>query len=125
MLERAPRAVYQPLHETGLIIGWSTGGEVAYIQKIDVGSALEKVADTQGNPPRASRGAVPEHMADLYGRACGSCTSSTERQVLAQLLKKYSDVFSRGDGGMGLTKVISYEISWQLAPPPLGSQSDV
>jgi len=41
-----------------------------------VGPGLETVADTQEKLPRTSRGAVPEHVADLYGGACGNCTST-------------------------------------------------
>jgi len=94
-------------------------GKYHFIQEADVGPALETVADTQGNPPHTSRGAVPEHMADLYEEACGNCTSSTERQVLAQLLAEYSVVFSRGDGDMGLTKVISHEIPLAAGTTPI------
>jgi len=36
----------------------------------------ETVAYTQGIPPQASQGAVPEHAADLYDKACGNCNSS-------------------------------------------------
>jgi len=86
-----------------------------------VRSALETVTDIQENPFCASRGAVREHLADLNDGACGNCTSSTERLILAQLLMEYSDVFCRGDGDMGMTKVISH----QLASPLLGSQPDV
>jgi len=89
------------------------------IQEADVGPALETVADTQENPTRTSRGAVPEHMADLYDGACGNCTSSTERQVLAQLLVEYSNVFSRSDGDMGLTKVISHNIPLAAGTTPI------
>jgi len=63
-----------------------------------------------GKPPRTSQGAVAEHLDILYGGVCDNCTSSTEHQVLAQLLMEYSDVFSREDKDMGLTKVISHEI---------------
>jgi len=94
-------------------------GKYHSIQKADVGPALKTVADTQGNPTRTSRGAVPEHMADLYNGVCGNCTSSTERQVLAQLLAEYSDVFSRGDGNMGLTKVISHKIPLAAGTTPI------
>jgi len=89
------------------------------IQEADVGPALEAVGDTQQNPTHTSRGAVPEHMADLYNGACGNCTSSTEGQVLAQLLAEYSDVFSRGNGNMGLTKVISPEIPLAAGTTPI------
>jgi len=58
-------------------------------------------------------------MADLYNGACGNCTSSTERQVLAQLLAEYSDVFSHGDGDMGLTKVISHNILLAAGTTPI------
>jgi len=51
--------------------------------------------------------------------ACGNCTSSTERQVLAQLLTEYSDVFSRGDGDMRLIKVISNEIPLAASTTPI------
>jgi len=94
-------------------------GKYHSIQEADVGPALETVADTQGNPPRTSRGSVPEHMADLYDGVCGNFTSSTERQVLAQLLAEYSDVFSRGDGDMGLTEIISHEIPLAAGTTPI------
>jgi len=94
-------------------------GKYHSIQKADVGPALEKVADTQGNPPRTSRGAVPEYLADLYGGACDNYTSSTERQVLAQLLMEYSDVFSCGDGDTRLTKVISHGIPLAASTTPI------
>jgi len=94
-------------------------GKYHSIQEADVGPALETVAKTPENSPRASRGAVPEHMADLYGGASRNCTSSTERQALAQLLTEYSDVFSCGDGDMGLTKVISHEIPLGAGTTPV------
>jgi len=94
-------------------------GKYHSIQEANVGSALETVADTQGKPLRASRGAVPEHVADLYGGVCGNCTSSTERQAPAQLLTEYSDVFSRGDGDMGLTKVFSLGLPLAAGTAPI------
>jgi len=94
-LERAPSEVYQPFHGTYPIIGWKYHS----IEEANVGPAPETVIDTHGKPPRASREAVPEHLADLY--KCDNCASSTERQVLAQLLMEYGNVFSRCDGDMG------------------------
>jgi len=43
-------------------------GKFHSIQETDVGPALETVADTHGNPPGTSRGAVPEHVVEC-GRA--------------------------------------------------------
>jgi len=94
-------------------------GEYHSIQEADVGPALETVADTQGNPPHTNQGAVPEHMADLYGGASGNCTSSTEHQALAELLTEYNDVFSHGNEDMGLTKVISHEIPLAAGTTPI------
>jgi len=94
-------------------------GKYHSIQETDVGPALETVADSQGNLPRIKQGAVPKHVADLYGGACNNCTSSAERQELAQLLMEYSDVFSRGNGDMGLTKVISHEIPLTAGTTPI------
>jgi len=93
-------------------------GKYHSIQEADVGPALGTVADSQGNPPRTSQRAVLKHVADLYGRACDNCTSSAERQELAQLLMEYSDVFSRGDEDMRLTKVISHEIPLAAGTTP-------
>jgi len=53
---------------------------------------------------------VPEHVADLYNGACGNYNSSSERQELTRLLANYSDIFSYGDKGMGLTKVVCHKI---------------
>jgi len=94
-------------------------GKYHSVQDTDVGPALETVTNTQGNPPRTRQGAVSEHVADLYDGACDNCTSSAERQQLAQLLMKYSDVFSRGDEDMGLTKVISHEIPLAAGTIPI------
>jgi len=58
-------------------------------------------------------------VGDLYSGASGNCTNSTKRQVLAQLLTEYSDVFSRGDEDMGLTKVISHEIPLAAGTTPI------
>jgi len=58
-------------------------------------------------------------MADLYSGTSGNCTSSTERQVLAQLLTEYNYVFSCGDGDMGLTKVVSHEIPLAAGTTPI------
>jgi len=108
-----------PFTEPVRLLAGALVGKYHSIQEADVGPALKTVADTQGNPPRTSQGSVPERMADLYDGACGNCSSSTERQVLAQLLTEYSDVFSRGDGDMGLTKVISHEIPLAFGTTPI------
>jgi len=81
-------------------------------KEADVGLALEK-------PPCTSQGTILEHVVDLYGGACGNCTSSTECQVLAQLLTEHSDIFSHGDGDMGLTKVIFHEIPLAAGTSPI------
>jgi len=44
---------------------------------------------------------------------------STERQALAQLLTEFSDVFSGGDGDMGLTKIISHKIPLAAGTTPI------
>jgi len=71
-------------------------------QETDVGPALETVADSQGNPPRTKQGAVLKHVADLYGEACDNCTSSAERQELAQLLMEYSGRIGVRGRGLGV-----------------------
>jgi len=88
-------------------------------KKAYVGPALGAVADTQRNLSRTSQEAVPEHCADLYGGACENFASSTEGQVLAQLLMKFNDVFSRCDGNMGLTEAISHEIPLAAGTAPI------
>jgi len=94
-------------------------GKYYSIQEADVGPALETVANAPGAPSRARRAAVPEHVADLYDGACGNCSSSAERQVLAQLLMDYSDVFSYRDEDMGLTKVVCHEIPLAAGTTPI------
>jgi len=108
-----------PFAESVRLSAGALVGKYHSIQEADVGPALETVADSQGNSPRTNRGAVLEHVADLYGGACDNCTSSAERQELAQLLMEYSDVFSRGDEDMGLTKVISHEIPLAAGTTPI------
>jgi len=92
-----------PFTEPVQLLAGALVGKYHSIQEADVGQALETVTDIQGNTHLTSQRTDPEYMADLYGGACDSCTSSTERQVLAQLLMEYGDIFSRGDGDMGLT----------------------
>jgi len=117
--QRAPRAVYRLLHEAVRLSVGALVGKHHSIQEEDMGPALETVADTQGSPRCTRQGAVPERLADLQGWACSNCTSSTERQVLAQLLLECGDVFSRGDGDMGLTKVISHVIPLAAGTGPI------
>jgi len=69
--------------------------------------------------PQAGLAAVPEHVADLYNRACENCSSSAKRQALARLLMDYSDVFSYGDEDMGLTKVVCHEIPLVAKTTPI------
>jgi len=83
------------------------------------GQHQKQLPTPRETPLCASRGAVSEQLADLYGGACGNCTSSAERQVLAQPLMEYSDVFSRGDEDIGLTKVISHEIPLAAGTTPI------
>jgi len=59
------------------------------VHEADVGPALETMAEAQETPPRTSEGAVPENLADRHGGASINCTSSAERQVLAQLLLEW------------------------------------
>jgi len=55
-----------PFTEPVRLLTGALVGKYHSIQEADVGPALETVADTQSYTPHTSRGAVPEHMADLY-----------------------------------------------------------
>jgi len=117
--------MHQPLHGTYPIIGRSAGGEVSLHPGDRCGSGTGNSGQHPGKPPCTSRGVVPEHVVYLYSGASGNYTSSTERQVLVQLLTEYSDIFSRGDKDMGLTKVISYDIPLAAGTTPIRQPTDI
>jgi len=68
-----------PSTEPVQLLAGALVGKYHSIQEEDVGPALETVANTQRKPSCVSQGAVSKHLADMYGGACGNCTSSTER----------------------------------------------
>lgn len=52
---------------------------------------------------------VPEHIQSLYTSACEVCTAAEQRSI-AELLCKYSDVFSRDEGDIGCTNLVAHSI---------------
>ena len=59
---------------------------------------------------------VPEHLRDLYTRTIAGLNLDQQRQV-ANLLSKYSDVFSKNDSDLGRTEIIKHKIPTGNAQP--------
>jgi len=76
-------------------------GKFDPVQEKHVGLAMETAEEACGETTMNSRGLAPEHLVYLYGDSCDGCESNKERQVVAQLLSKYKNVFSRGDHDLG------------------------
>jgi len=97
----------------------STLGRFHSIQEKDIGPSL---GDATGGPhqsPSLRRGTVPPHVQELYQTACDGCASNRERQVMAQLLREYNDVFSSGDHDVGLARAVRHEIPLAAGTTPI------
>ena len=53
---------------------------------------------------------VPDHLLELHKQAVAGCQTQDQEQELAELLRKYQDVFSRFDGDLGRTKMVVHSI---------------
>ena len=70
-----------------------------------VGQASEKRSDF-ASLPRSTEKLVPEHLRELYDRSSYK-KSNAECEIIAGLLVKYSDTFSKGEWYLG-TEVLSW-----------------
>ena len=53
---------------------------------------------------------VPAHLQELFAAAQPNCETADQEEQLAQLLRRYADVFSTGEGDVGLTKLVEHSI---------------
>ena len=87
--------------KSGAVVGTYTGVEE---QEVEV------QAPTQARECQAGPAEVPGHVSDLFEAAKRNCSSKRQEEQLASLLVKYSQVFSAGDGYVGLTKLVEHSI---------------
>ena len=62
---------------------------------------------------------VPTHVQDLLTQSQECCNQPEQQQIIAQLLREYQDVFSRGDQDMGLTTLTEHDIPVIAGTRPL------
>ena len=62
---------------------------------------------------------VPHHLEDLYQEATDTCPQKSQKQAIARLLIKYSDVFSSGESDMGLTDLVQHSIPVESGVKPI------
>jgi transposase InsO family protein len=74
---------------------------------------------------------IPEHLDSLYEKACKGCANKLQERELAQLLCKYSTVFSKDDNDVGRTTLTTHSIPLipgtkpiRLPPHRLGPQKE-
>ena len=91
--------------KSGKIIGRYTGVEDADVQMETVGDET-----MDGDIPPAPRGQVPTHLETLFGQAIPGCAGDAEISQVAELLNKYSRVFSTGDQDIGQTGLVKHSI---------------
>ena len=87
--------------KSGAVIGTYTGVEAQEVQDY----ALPTARKCQEAPVD-----VPEHVDELFQAARKNCESIEQEEQLADLLNRYSSVFSSGEGDVGLTKLVEHSI---------------
>ena len=91
------------------------GTDAATLEPIDSIAVLERQPVNQ-EPEEGEELCVPEHLSPLFEGSCEEL-SVTERARLAALLRRFSDVFSTGDGDIGRTNLTQHRIETGTAPP--------
>ena len=91
----------------GSVIGCYTG-----IQDADIGRPWRESDPKEMQRPQVglSKVEVPLHMKELYKQATSHCKTEHDRQQVATLLCKYSDVFSQGEEDVGRTELVQHEV---------------
>ena len=91
----------------GSVIGCYTG-----IQDADIGRPWRESDPKEMQRPQVglSKVEVPLHMEELYKQATSHCKTEHDRQQVATLLCKYSDVFSQGEEDVGRTELVQHEV---------------
>ena len=62
---------------------------------------------------------VPDHLLELHKQAVAGCHTQDQEQELAELLRKYQDVFSRFDGDVDRTKMVEHSIPLMEGARPI------
>lgn len=81
--------------------------QTAHCTKVDLRST--KLVDNK----------IPEHVADLYSHAVGTCTTPSEKERLKWLLCRYAKCFSTGSGDVGRTSEVKHSIPIQPGAAPI------
>jgi len=92
---------------------------IHFIQQKDIGPSLEDATGGAYQSPSLRRGTVSPFVQDMYQIACNGCASNRERQVMAQLLCEYKDVFSSGNHDIGLMSAVRHEIPLSAGTIPI------
>ena len=87
--------------KNGTAIGTYTGVET---EEVDDRPSLDAPASQLDKPE------VPAHLQEMFAAAQPNCETADQQEQLAQLLRRYADVFSTGEGDVGLTKLVEHSI---------------
>ena len=102
LLVRCLNPTDQPLElKNGTAIGTYTGVEDEEVDNCPSPDAPDSQVEGYG---------VPAHLEELFRAAQPNCETADQEERLAQLLQKYADVFSTGEGDVGLTKLVEHSI---------------
>ena len=90
------------------------------IRRVVLGEKTDLVSDTVPATIRKAESerstTLPEHLADLHGRATRNLTAGESVKV-ADLLNKYQDCFSKDEWDLGLTHLVEHDIKTGDAAP--------
>ena len=102
LLVRCLNPTKQPVElRCGTVVGTYTGVEE---DEVDDQPSLEAPACS------TTQAEVPGHVQDLFESARHNCETEEQERQLAELLRKYSTVFSTGDEDVGLTDLVEHSI---------------
>ena len=78
---------------------------------VDPGEPPDRIAVTTAyRRVEGETGSVPTHVQGVYEAACKGCRDAPQRAMMADLLRKYGDVFSKDSGDIGRTSLVEHSI---------------
>jgi len=84
-----------------------------------VGLLLDDRTDNPHQPLQMGWGPVLTHVKDFSKAACHGCANNEERLAMANLLRKYNDVFRGENHDVGLTQAVGHKISLTVRTVPI------
>ena len=96
-------------------------GKFTPVKDEDILPGWPAVLDDQPKEPQvgAHTGDWPAHLTGLLEQTKDTCNKEEQQEQIRELLTKYQDVFSRGEGDTGQTDLIQHDIPLEAGTRPI------